>query len=193
MEKERGFRAAMNSSLRNRSLDRNTASEDEPAPPSSQHAYKPSQLGSNGLPAHTSGSLVSNLRSGGSRAAEGISKAKKGFFGNFKLNRSASSHEKEPIRNEPYELKVLILPLEEQARITRISKRLHYCKGEFSPKYETFQKLIGRDKTEFWLPAFPYRCIDYLSDRGTYSEGLYRVPGSELEIKHYMARFDRGM
>ena len=49
------------------------------------------------------------------------------------------------------------------------------------------------DKTEFWLPAFPYRCIDYLSDRGTYSEGLYRVPGSELEIKHYMARFDRGM
>jgi hypothetical protein len=50
----------------------------------------------------------------------------------------------------------------------------------------------GADKTEFWLPAFPYRCIDYLSDRGTYSEGLYRVPGSELEIKHYMARFDRG-
>lgn len=48
------------------------------------------------------------------------------------------------------------------------------------------------DKTEFWLPAFPYRCIDYLSDRGTYSEGLYRVPGSELEIKHYMRRFDTG-
>jgi hypothetical protein len=141
---------------------------------------------------HTS--LVSNLRSGSTRAAEGINKARKGLLNNFKLNRSGSSHEREPMRNEPYELKILILPLEEQARITRIAKRLHYCKGGFALGHnQRSDMLIDLDKTEFWLPAFPYRCIDYLSDRGTYSEGLYRVPGSELEIKHYMARFDRGL
>lgn len=131
IEKERGFRSAMNSALRNRSLDR--ASEDERVP-SSHHAHKPSTLGPNGLAAKDHNSLVSNIRSGSTRAAEGISKARKGLFGNFKLNRSGSSHEREPIRNEPYELKVLILPLEEQARITRIAKRLHYCKGGFASK-----------------------------------------------------------
>ncbi|KIW01483.1 uncharacterized protein PV09_07236 [Verruconis gallopava] len=182
VEKERGFRTAMSSALRNRSLDR--ADDDRTAGSSQQphHTHKPSLLGPGGLQGASStnhkdlhGSVMSNLRSGSTKAAEGINKARKGLFGNLRLNRSGSSHEREPIRNEPYELKVLVLPLEEQARITRIAKRLHYCK----------------DKTEFWLPAFPYRCIDYLSDRGTYSEGLYRVPGSELEIKHYMARFDK--
>jgi hypothetical protein len=86
--------------------------------------------------------MMSNIRSGGTRAAEGISKARKGLFGNFKLNRSGSSNEREAFRSEgPYELKILVLPLEEQARITRIAKRLHYCKGEhmFSNEYESLE------------------------------------------------------
>lgn len=141
VEKERGFRSAMNSALRNRSLDRadtTSPSNDAASERMSSshggggntvgHAHKPSSLGPNG-------SVMSGIRSGGTRAAEGINKARKGLFGGLgKLGRSgSSSHESREsvLRNEPYELKVLILPLEEQARVTRIAKRLHYCKGEF--------------------------------------------------------------
>ncbi|OXV11444.1 hypothetical protein Egran_00802 [Elaphomyces granulatus] len=53
----------------------------------------------------------------------------------------------------------------EQTRRTRISKRLQDCK----------------DKTEYWMPALPYRCIDYLNFKGCEEEGLYRVPG-KLDI-----------
>ena len=147
VEKERGFRSAMNSALRNRSLDRADTTSPESSvneragvlSSSSQtqhshsHAHKPSSLGPNAGGGSGSGSVMSGIRSGGTRAAEGISKARRGILGGLgKLGRSGSSHERElPGRSsEPYELKVLILPLEEQARVTRIAKRLHYCKGE---------------------------------------------------------------
>jgi hypothetical protein len=40
------------------------------------------------------------------------------------------------------------------------------------------------------MPALPYRCIDYLNYKGCEEEGLYRVPGSGKEVKHWQRRFD---
>ena len=92
-----------------------------------------------------------------------------------KGHRSASTLEKEPpLDDEHYELKVLNLPLAAQTRKTRISKRLE----------------DSRDKTEFWMPAFPWRAIDYLNYKGCEVEGLYRVPGSGPQIKKWQRKFD---
>lgn len=123
---------------------------------------------------NTSGSaFFSGLKSSGSKAADMISK---GLFG--KGGRSSSTTEKEPVvDDEHYQLKVLNLPLREQVRRTRISKRLE----------------DSRDKTEFWMPAFPWRAIDYLNYKGTEVEGLYRVPGSGPQIKKWQRKFDEGM
>jgi len=99
----------------------------------------------------------------------------KGLFG--KNARSGSTTEREPvIDDEHYVLKVINLPLVEQTRLTRISKRLE----------------DSRDKTEFWMPAFPWRAIDYLNYKGTDVEGLYRVPGSGPQIKKWQRKFDEG-
>jgi hypothetical protein len=175
LEKERGFRSAMNSALRNRSLDRQTnldEEEESALPPMRQSQLaKQTTLRTNGPP---NTSFIHSIKFSSSKAAEGVNKARKGFFG--KLGRSASSHEREPIPKEPYELKVITLPLVEQTRKTRISKRLEKSK----------------DKTEFWMPALPWRCIDYLNLNGTTSEGLYRVPGSDKDIRHWQMRFDTG-
>jgi len=95
--------------------------------------------------------------------------------GFFKGHRSASTHEHQhSFDDEHYELKVLNLPLAAQTRKTRISKRLE----------------DSRDKTEFWMPAFPWRAIDYLNFKGCEVEGLYRVPGSGPQIKKWQRRFD---
>jgi hypothetical protein len=58
--------------------------------------------------------------------------------------RSGSSHEKDAQTEENYHLKVINLGLIEQTRKTRISKRLE----------------ASKDKTEFWMPALPWRCIE---------------------------------
>ncbi|KAJ0345170.1 hypothetical protein COL26b_009670 [Colletotrichum chrysophilum] len=116
------------------------------------------------------------------------SSANGGFFGGLKSGRdmisnrlfgkggrSGSTTEKEPvIDDEHYQLKTINLPLVEQTRRTRISKRLE----------------DSRDKTEFWMPAFPWRAIDYLNYKGCDVEGLYRVPGSGPQIKKWQRRFD---
>jgi hypothetical protein len=81
------------------------------------------------------------------------------------------------VDDEHYVIKVLNMPLVEQTRKTRISKRLE----------------DSRDKTEFWMPAFPWRAIDYLNYKGSDVEGLYRVPGSGPQIKKWQRRFDEGM
>jgi hypothetical protein len=117
---------------------------------------------------NSSSSFFSGLKS--SRAADMISK---GLFG--KSGRSGSTTEREPaVDDEHYVLKVINLPLVEQTRLTRISKRLE----------------DSRDKTEFWMPAFPWRAIDYLNYKGCDVEGLYRVPGSGPQIKKWQRRFD---
>ncbi|TFB05827.1 putative Rho-type GTPase-activating protein 2, partial [Trichoderma ghanense] len=114
--------------------------------------------------------FFSGLRFTSTRAADLISK---GLFG--KSTRSSSTTDKEPvIDDEHYELKVINLPLVEQTRMTRISKRLE----------------DSRDKTEFWMPAFPWRAIDYLNYKGTEVEGLYRVPGSGPQVKKWQRKFD---
>lgn len=60
-----------------------------------------------------------------------------------KIGRSHSNHDKE-VPDSEYVFKVINLPLIEQTRITRISKDLSDCK----------------DKTEYWMPSLPWRCIE---------------------------------
>lgn len=117
-------------------------------------------------------SFLSNLRGS---AAKGAGALSKGLFGKA---RSGSTNERAlPIDDDHYELKVINKPLVEQTRLTRISKRLEN----------------SRDKTEFWMPSFPWRAIDYLNYKGSGVEGLYRVPGSGPQIKKWQRRFDEGM
>lgn len=75
---------------------------------------------------------------------------------------------------EGYTYKVINLHMIEQTRKTRISPRL----------------LDALDKTEFWMPAFPWRCIDYLNLHGCSHVGIYRVPGSERDIQRWKMKFD---
>lgn len=117
-------------------------------------------------------SFLNNLKTSATKGAGALSK---GLFG--KTGRSASTTEKEErVDDEHYELKVINKPLVEQTRLTRISKRLEE----------------SRDKTEFWMPAFPWRAIDYLNYNGSDVEGLYRVPGSGPQIKRWQRKFDEG-
>ncbi|GAW14296.1 hypothetical protein ANO14919_036970 [Xylariales sp. No.14919] len=164
---DRSFRNMMNSSTRNHSADRafrDTSSHKEHRSDKENRSQPPSIKDNGGS------TFFGGLRSSGSRAADMISK---GLFG--KGGRSASTSEREPmVDDEHYVLKVINLPLVEQTRKTRISKRLEE----------------SRDKTEFWMPAFPWRAIDYLNFNGTDVEGLYRVPGSGPQIKKWQRRFD---
>jgi hypothetical protein len=168
------IRDMMSSSSRNRSMDRDTPplptrdqGNREFAPSKEHHHNKLQSMA--GHRAEGAG-FFGGLRN--SRAADMISK---GLFG--KSMRSGSTTEREPIiDDEHYSLKVINLPLVEQTRLTRISKRLE----------------DSRDKTEFWMPAFPWRAIDYLNYKGCDVEGLYRVPGSGPQIKKWQRRFDEG-
>lgn len=76
-----------------------------------------------------------------------MSKAKSGggmFLNRLgKIGRSTSSNERE-IPDSEYQLKIINQPLVEQTRATRISKQLSGC----------------RDKTEYWMPSLPWRCIE---------------------------------
>lgn len=121
---------------------------------------------------NNSSTLFNSFKSNSSKAVQNIGK---GIWA--KVGRSGSMIEKEPpIDDEHYVLKVINLPLVEQTRLTRISKKLEK----------------SRDKTEFWMPAFPWRAIDYLNYKGSEVEGLYRVPGSGPQIKKWQRKFDEG-
>ncbi|KAI5866556.1 hypothetical protein GGS23DRAFT_615085 [Durotheca rogersii] len=164
---ERSFRHMMNSGARNHSADR--APRDAPGHKEHRNdkdrdrGHPSSYKDSNGS------AFFAGLKNSGSRAADMISK---GLFG--RGVRSASTTERDAVDDEHYLLKVINLPLVEQTRLTRISKRLE----------------DSRDKTEFWMPAFPWRAIDYLNLKGTEVEGLYRVPGSGPQIKKWQRKFD---
>jgi hypothetical protein len=168
---ERGSRG---SGLRNQSADRQGHQDDLQGPSSANGHHA---------------SLQQNIRNTGTRAADGFGRAAKGLLGKLstrtglgerdgeRASRNAARDEADAQRaaiTKSY--KVINLPLDEQTRKTRICKRLEDCK----------------DKTEFWLPAVAYRCIDYLNDKGMTHEGLYRVPGSEREIRNWIWRFDNG-
>ncbi|KAL2259805.1 hypothetical protein VTK26DRAFT_6379 [Humicola hyalothermophila] len=159
---DRSFRDMMSSAVRNHSAERHQARDiGGRKDHESHHRGLPSSL------RDSSGSaFFNNLKHGKTILSNR-------FFG------GSARHEvpapKEPaVDDENYVLKVINLPLVEQTRLTRISKRLE----------------DSRDKTEFWMPAFPWRAIDYLNYKGSEVEGLYRVPGSGPQIKKWQRKFD---
>ncbi|KAH0550999.1 hypothetical protein GP486_007639 [Trichoglossum hirsutum] len=165
-DKDRSFRDMLNTAIpRKPSGD----SENDSVGGSSRENGKNSSSFRDGSGA----AFLSNLKSSSSKAADGIEKARKGFFGKFTRGASGSEPEKPP-EEENYICSVINLPLVEQTRLTRISKRLE----------------LSRDKTEFWMPSLPWRCIDYLNDKGCEEEGLYRIPGSGPRVKEWQKKFD---
>ncbi len=170
---DRSFREMMTSSTRNHSADRALARDmpshrDGHRGERDNYRLQSSSLRENG----SSSTFFNGLKNSSRSAADMISK---GLFG--KNSRSGSTTDREPVvDDEHYVLKVINRPLVEQTRLTRISKRLE----------------DSRDRTEFWMPAFPWRAIDYLNYKGTDVEGLYRVPGSGPQIKKWQRRFDEG-
>ncbi|KAJ8612002.1 hypothetical protein MRB53_037645 [Persea americana] len=89
--------------------------------------------------------MLTGLMNSSTKAADGIGRAGKGLFGKF--SRSGSGDPVERVMpEENYVFKVINLPLVEQTRITRISAQIDQAK----------------DKTEFWMPALPWRCIEYV-------------------------------
>ncbi|MCJ1350685.1 MAG: hypothetical protein MMC33_000666 [Icmadophila ericetorum] len=115
--------------------------------------------------------FFSGIKNTTSRAAEGLGKAGNRLMG--KIHKSNGNLNKDKI--DEYVPHTIRLPLVEQTRKTRIAKRLEDSK----------------DKTEFWMPALPWRCIDYLNFKGCDEEGLYRVPGSTKDIRLWTKRFDQ--
>ncbi|RDA90357.1 hypothetical protein CP533_3378 [Ophiocordyceps camponoti-saundersi (nom. inval.)] len=164
---DRLLREMSNSTVRNRSQDRTPsrdAKENFPSRERDRRLPVSSQKENGG-----GSTFLSGLRSSSTRAADMISK---GLFG--KGPRNSGPDKEQTVDDEHYALKVIVLPLVEQTRLTRISKRLEH----------------SRDKTEFWMPAFPWRAIDYLNYKGCDVEGLYRVPGSGPQVKKWQRKFD---
>lgn len=166
--RDRSFREMMSSAVRNHSAERSQTRDvgGRGRDQESIHKMQPSSYTQT-----PGGAFFSNLKH--SKAAGIISNR---LFGGGSRNEPAPP--KDPVvDDEHYVLKVINLPLVEQTRLTRISKRLE----------------DSRDKTEFWMPAFPWRAIDYLNYKGSEVEGLYRVPGSGPQIKKWQRKFDEGM
>jgi hypothetical protein len=165
--RDRSFREMMSSVARNHSAERSQTREIGGRPRDQESIHR---MHVSSHPQTPGGAFFSNLKH--SKAAGILSNR---FFGG--AARHEMSGPKEPVvDDEHYVLKVINLPLVEQTRLTRISKRLE----------------DSRDKTEFWMPAFPWRAIDYLNYKGSEVEGLYRVPGSGPQIKRWQRKFDEG-
>ncbi|KAL2141846.1 hypothetical protein VTI28DRAFT_1882 [Corynascus sepedonium] len=162
--RDRSFREMMSSAVRNHSAERSQTGDTSGRARGQETQQRDQPSSYTQTPG---GAFFSNLKH--SRAAGMLSNR---FFGSSRHEHAAP---KEPlVDDEHYVLKVINLPLVEQTRLTRISKRLE----------------DSRDKTEFWMPAFPWRAIDYLNYKGSEVEGLYRVPGSGPQIKKWQRKFD---
>ncbi len=144
-DRDQSFPDVGPSTIRNRSADRQTPSKDQATVPVGTLNNLPAQAPLVSVPGTTregNGShILTHLKNSSSKAAGGLGKASKGIFN--KMTRSGSSSGKDGV--EEYSVfKVIRLPLVEQTRKTRIAKRLEDSK----------------DKTEFWMPALPWRCIE---------------------------------
>ncbi|KAL5395466.1 hypothetical protein PMIN06_004188 [Paraphaeosphaeria minitans] len=177
MEKDKTWRSNMAfGKLRTHSADRHDASQLAPRDHDEARRDRGEQnsVASGSYNESRGAQLMSNMGSGAMKVGEKLNSARKGLFG--KLGRSSSNHERElQIPKEQYQFKIIHTPLVEQTRLTRISNRLENSK----------------DKTEFWMPALPWRCIDYLNMKGCEEEGLYRVPGAAHQIRYYEQKFDQ--
>jgi hypothetical protein len=129
--------------MRDRSQDRADAESANKAKPKKEkgpereaHIYK-----------NNNSSAFFDFRQSSSRATDGITKAGKGFLS--KITRGGSNHGKpQPVTDDgDYVVQVLSKGLVEQTRLTRIAQSYDDCK----------------DKTEFWMPALPWRAIEYVS------------------------------
>lgn len=167
------IQAAEGAATRNRSADR-AGLEDSRSNQSSQGNQS---NGTTSIPHQNrdGASLFANIQHTGRGVGDRLGRAGRGFFN--KMTRSGSTNEREGerehIADENYVCTTINLPLVKQTRKTRIAKKLE----------------MSRDKTEYWMPALPWRCIDYLNMQCE-QEGLYRVPGSGRDVKFWQRRFD---
>ena len=147
---DRSLREMMASGVRNHSADRQSSNHSSENVVHRRMGPSSSSSNSNsGLSTSTSGifregtgsHLFANIKQTSTKAADGLGRAGKGILG--KMNRSGSSTAE---RDERYVLRIINLPLVEQTRRTRIAARLEDSK----------------DKTEFWMPALPWRCIEWV-------------------------------
>ena len=173
-ENDRSSGDMMRFRRRNRSADRpserQSTSEEGQGPPSGEQTDRPLPRGFTSLTSAsvlrgegplregvgTGSHLLSGLKSTSSKAADGIGKAGKGFIGVFTKGSSSASHsnqmsaeraaEREALLQyqRDYQIQVLECPLRLQMRLTRLAATLEEA----------------RDKTEFWLPAIAWRCIE---------------------------------
>lgn len=146
-DKDRSFRDLMGSAIRNKSADRQSATKKAQGISSTNQWENELSQGLSGSSSTVirdmqASNLFTNLKNTSSKAADGLGKAGKGLF--TKMARTGSSNAREHSSDSRYECKVLQLPLVEQTRRTRIAQRLE----------------DSRDKTEFWMPALPWRCIE---------------------------------
>lgn len=142
--RERAFGESVGSTQRNRSADRPSVPSErgqESFPPRNNRAGG-SLANSNSFKEATGTALLSNLHQTGKGAADRLGKAGKGLLG--RITRSGSGHERELVTDDNYTCTTLNLALVKQTRRTRIARRLEFSK----------------DKTEFWMPALPWRCIE---------------------------------
>ncbi len=148
LQQDHSLRDMMSSNPRNRSVDRQANRRDRSQ--ENMPMRRGEKASSGGLSTSSSGGLresggshlLTNIKNTSSKAADGLGKAGKGFFG--KIARSGSSNAREEEPGGRYVCSIINLPLVEQTRRTRIAQRLEDSK----------------DKTEFWMPALPWRCIE---------------------------------
>ena len=86
--------------------------------------------------------MSQSFMTGLQQTGKGVGKAGKGLF--ERMTRSGSTTEREFLADDNYVCSVINLPLVKQTRKTRIARRLE----------------LSKDKTEFWMPALPWRCIE---------------------------------
>jgi hypothetical protein len=134
----RAFGEANGNAPRNRSADRIV--QNEPNRGKKDHRQTQHMPASHSFQGGSN--LLSNIQQTSKGVGDRLNKAGKGWFG--KVIRSGSSIERESMAPEEHIVSIINLPLVKQTRKTRIARRLE----------------LSKDKTEFWMPALPWRCIE---------------------------------